>query len=49
MRRVLFLALFVLAFAFSVMAQDPVKVDPKHYKVEFENARVRAADYLRPA
>jgi quercetin dioxygenase-like cupin family protein len=23
------------------MAQDPVKVDPKHYKVEFENARVR--------
>jgi len=23
------------------MAQDPVKVDPKHYKVEFENAQVR--------
>jgi len=23
------------------MAQDPVKVDPKHYKVEFENDRVR--------
>src|ERR1700693_3424829 len=23
------------------MAQDPVKVDSKHYKVEFENARVR--------
>jgi hypothetical protein len=22
-------------------AQDPVKVDPKHYKVIFENARVR--------
>ena len=22
-------------------AQDPVKVDPKHYKVEFENAQVR--------
>jgi quercetin dioxygenase-like cupin family protein len=23
------------------MAQDPVKVDPTHYKVEFENAQVR--------
>jgi uncharacterized RmlC-like cupin family protein len=22
-------------------AQDPVRVDPKHYKVEFENDRVR--------
>ncbi|MGA8149381.1 MAG: hypothetical protein WB952_00270, partial [Terriglobales bacterium] len=22
-------------------ADDPVKVDPKHYKVEFENDRVR--------
>ena len=22
-------------------AQDPIKVDPKHYKVEFENAQVR--------
>jgi len=22
-------------------ADDPVKVDPKHYKVEFENERVR--------
>lgn len=25
----------------TVMAQDPVKVDPKHYKVEFENDQVR--------
>lgn len=24
-----------------VMAQDAVKVDPKHYKVEFENEQVR--------
>lgn len=24
-----------------MMAQDPVKVDPAHYTVEFENARVR--------
>jgi len=38
---------FVLAF-FAVIimsntsnAQDPVKVDPKHYKVEFENDQVR--------
>ena len=23
------------------MAQDPVKVDPKHYKVEVENSRVQ--------
>jgi hypothetical protein len=25
----------------SASAQDPVKVDPKHYKVEFENDQVR--------
>jgi len=34
----------VLLLAASVgpaMAQDPVKVDSKHYKVEFENDRVR--------
>jgi quercetin dioxygenase-like cupin family protein len=29
---------FVAAAAFG---QDPVKVDPAHYKVEFENAKVR--------
>lgn len=23
------------------MAQDPIKVDPNHYKVEFENDQVR--------
>jgi len=23
------------------MAQDPVKVDPRHYKVEFDNAHMR--------
>jgi oxalate decarboxylase/phosphoglucose isomerase-like protein (cupin superfamily) len=27
--------------ALVVRAQDPVKVDPKHYKVEFENDAVR--------
>lgn len=34
-----------LTFAFvtkSALAQDPVKVDPKHYKVEVENDQVRA-------
>jgi quercetin dioxygenase-like cupin family protein len=35
MRRVLFLAVFLFAIAIPVMAQDPVKVDSKHYKVEF--------------
>jgi len=42
MRRILFLALFVLAMAVpSALAQDPTKVDAKHYKVEFQNKRVR--------
>src|SRR5207245_10656701 len=34
---VLSLALFTIP----ARAQDPVKVDPKHYKVEFENDQVR--------
>jgi quercetin dioxygenase-like cupin family protein len=41
MRRVLFLSLFILAVAVPVLAQDPVKVDSQHYKVEFENSSVR--------
>lgn len=42
MRRTLFPALFVLALAVpSVLAQDPTKVDSKHYKVEFENSKIR--------
>jgi quercetin dioxygenase-like cupin family protein len=42
MHRILFLALFVLALAVpSALAQDATKVDPQHYKVEFENSRVR--------
>lgn len=41
MRRALCLtALLCLATA-TVLAQDPIKVDAKHYKVEFENDRVR--------
>ena len=35
-------AVLTLALATTVVrAQDPVKVDAKHYKVEFENAQVR--------
>src|SRR5437773_8623449 len=41
MRKAFFLALFVVAVAVPALAQDAVKADPKHYKVEFENARVR--------
>ena len=41
MRRILFPLLFVLAAALPALAQDATKVDSKHYKVEFENARVR--------
>ena len=42
MRRTFFLILFVLALAVpSVLAQDPTKVDSKHYKIEFENSKVR--------
>ena len=36
----LFVAPLCLA-ALPLAAQDPVKVDPKHYKVESENAQVR--------
>jgi beta-alanine degradation protein BauB len=41
MPRILFLALFLLAMAAPALAQDPVKVDAKHYTVESQNARVR--------
>ncbi len=41
MRRVLFLVAVFSVAAFTAKAQDPVKVDPKHNKVEFENAQVR--------
>lgn len=41
MPRILISVLFVLAFATVAVAQDPVKVDGNHYKVEFENAQVR--------
>jgi hypothetical protein len=40
MRKAFFLSLFVLAIAVPAFAQDPVKVDAKHYKVESQNSRV---------
>src|SRR3954447_19184904 len=39
--RILFVGVVVCLFATTVLAQDPVKVDPKHYKVESENAQAR--------
>ena len=41
MPRILVAALFVFVLATVAFAQDPVKVDANHYKVEFENAQVR--------
>ncbi len=31
----------IITFASPSMAQDPVKVDPKHYRVEYENDQIR--------
>jgi quercetin dioxygenase-like cupin family protein len=40
--RALFVCVVVCLFAVGIcLAQDPVKVDSKHYKVESENAQVR--------
>ena len=41
MRRLMFLAGLVCLAVPPMMAQDVVKVDPKHAKVEFENDQVR--------
>ena len=41
MLKQLFLGLFLLGICSAAHAQDPVKVDSKHYKVEFENSQVR--------
>jgi quercetin dioxygenase-like cupin family protein len=41
MRTVLLMVAVWLTAAVSAHAQDPIKVDPKHYKVEFENEQVR--------
>jgi quercetin dioxygenase-like cupin family protein len=41
MRRILLLAAALVLAVSTAKAQDPVKVDPRHYKVAFENAQVR--------
>ena len=41
MRRVFLLAALLCLAVMPALAQDPVKVDPKHYKVIFENDQVR--------
>ena len=41
MRRVCLMAALLCLAAATAWAQDPVKVDTKHYKVEVENAQVR--------
>src|SRR5438477_6398295 len=41
MRKSIVLALAIVALSAPALAQDAVKVDPKHYKVETENAQVR--------
>lgn len=41
MLRILVAVLFVLSLSTVALAQDPVKVDANHYKVEFENDQVR--------
>jgi quercetin dioxygenase-like cupin family protein len=41
MRGFPFVVMATCAIVSSAIAQDPVKVDPKHYSVEFENEQVR--------
>ena len=41
MRRIFLLIVAVALLATTALSQDPVKVDPKHYKVESENSQVR--------
>ncbi len=41
MRQISFLIAVLFFAASTAAAQDPAKVDPEHYKVEFENAQVR--------
>ncbi len=41
MKRIGFLLCFLCLTTISAMAQDAVKVDSKHYTVEFENDQVR--------
>lgn len=41
MFKLLAAVIFLASLASAAAAQDPVKVDANHYKVEFENAQVR--------
>jgi quercetin dioxygenase-like cupin family protein len=41
MRRIALLAGLLCLVGSAAFAQDPVKVDPKHYTVAFENSQVR--------
>ena len=41
MRKNLFLSALLWFGVSTLLGQDPVKVDPKHYKLEFENSQVR--------
>jgi len=41
MPRIFVAVLFTISLASVAMAQDPVKVDAKHYTVEFQNSQVR--------
>ena len=49
MKAVLLVFAVWLTAAMSAHAQDAVKVDPKHYKVEFENEQVRVLRVTYPA
>ena len=49
MRQTLFLVVLVSLAASAAHAQDPVKVDPNNWKVEFENAQVRVLRVHVPA
>lgn len=41
LRKLLGAVIFVCAVAVAGLGQDPVKVEPKHYKLDFENDRVQ--------
>ena len=44
MSRALFVTCLLMMSAALALAQDPVRVDPKHYKIEFENEHVRGTN-----
>ena len=43
--RIVLALLFSLTTAGAAFAQDPVKVDPAHYRVLFENSHMRVLEY----